>query len=144
MEHVVVGGGIVGLAVAHELSKRHVVALIEMHPFLCFETSSRNSQVIHAGLYYPPDTLKSRLCISGNKKLYSLLESAQLPHSRCGKLIVGGRNQVGALEKLRLNAKSMNVELGYANTTQLRSTTPLKALFALFSPSTGLIPPTAP
>ena len=90
----VIGAGVVGLAVAAELSEtRQGVLILERHPTFGQETSSRNSEVIHAGIYYAKDSLKARLCVEGNRMLYALCEKSRIPHRRCGKLIVASSTQ---------------------------------------------------
>lgn len=92
VDHVVIGGGVVGLAVARALSRRFpekTTVLIERHTRAGEETSSRNSEVIHAGLYYPPGSLKTRLCLRGRQMLYAYCAEHGIPHRRLGKLVVG-------------------------------------------------------
>jgi L-2-hydroxyglutarate oxidase LhgO len=86
---VVIGGGVVGCAVAHALSGRWPdVFLLEQMPKVGMMTSSRNSGVIHSGIYYPKDSLKARHCLEGNRLTYEFCEAHQVPHRRTGKLIV--------------------------------------------------------
>ena len=86
---VVIGGGVVGLAIAAELTPQvESIALLERHPRFGEETSSRNSEVIHAGIYYPTGSLKARLCVEGQRSLYKLCALHNIPHRRCGKIIV--------------------------------------------------------
>ncbi|KAK0530724.1 hypothetical protein OC842_003833 [Tilletia horrida] len=92
VDHVVIGGGIVGLAIAAALSKRwpeKTTVLIERNARGGMETSSRGSKVVHAGIYYPPDSLKTRLCLRGKHLLYDYCERHGLPIRRTGKLVVG-------------------------------------------------------
>jgi len=86
----IIGAGVVGLAIAAELSRANKgeIVVLEKHDKFGQETSSRNSEVIHAGIYYPKGSLKSRLCLEGNKLLYELCRAAGIKHQRCGKLIV--------------------------------------------------------
>ncbi|EGS21517.1 uncharacterized protein CTHT_0033760 [Thermochaetoides thermophila DSM 1495] len=90
--HAVIGGGVVGLAIAQELARRSSrpgsTLLLEQHTAVGTETSSRNSEVIHAGIYYGATSLKTELCISGKQLLYSLCEKEGIPHRRTGKWIV--------------------------------------------------------
>src|SRR6478672_12117904 len=86
---VVIGAGVVGLAVARALAQAgRDVVVIESHPAIGMETSSRNSEVIHAGLYYPTGSLKARFCVAGRDALYAYCEERGIGHRRCGKLIV--------------------------------------------------------
>jgi len=93
--HAVIGGGAVGLAIARQLAARQGTStlLIERNSGVGQETSSRNSEVIHGGLYYGPTSLKTRLCIKGRQMLYSLCKSHHIPHMKCGKWIVAQTNE---------------------------------------------------
>jgi L-2-hydroxyglutarate oxidase LhgO len=98
---VVIGAGVVGLASAVALAKRgHRVCVIERHPRPGLDTSTHNSGVIHAGLYYPTGSLKATLCVEGRKRLYAFCREAQVPHVRCGKLIVARDDETAALDRL--------------------------------------------
>ena len=100
IECVVVGAGVVGLAVARELAQAgHEVLLIEAGGAIGMGTSSRSSEVIHAGIYYPPGSLKARLCVEGRHRLYAYCESHGVTTRRLGKLIVAkDPSQVAGLE----------------------------------------------
>ncbi|KAK7218669.1 hypothetical protein V2G26_006672 [Clonostachys chloroleuca] len=101
--HTVIGAGVVGLAVARQLTRRpgNSVLLIERHPAVGTETSSRNSEVIHAGIYYGADTLKAKLCIRGKELLYDLCSRHGIGHRRTGKWIVAQNDaQREALERI--------------------------------------------
>src|SRR5258707_15405472 len=89
VECVVIGAGVIGLAVARRLalSGREVVVL-EAHEGIGTVTSSRNSEVIHAGIYYPAGSLMARMCVSGKRALYQYCAEHGVPHRNCGKLIV--------------------------------------------------------
>src|SRR6185436_5761062 len=99
----VVGAGVVGLAVAARLAARHPdVVILERNARHGQETSSRNSEVIHAGLYYPTGSLKARLCVEGNRRLYALCAPHEIPHRRIGKIIVAAAPaEMPALERLQ-------------------------------------------
>ena len=94
LEHVdmiIVGAGVVGLAVAAELARKlenPEIMLMERHPKFGQDTSSRNSEVIHAGMYYPPGSLKAKLCVEGNPLLYEFCDLHHVPYQRLGKMII--------------------------------------------------------
>jgi L-2-hydroxyglutarate oxidase LhgO len=95
----IIGAGVVGLAIAAELSQKYQdILVVEQHDAFGRETSSRNSEVIHAGIYYPQNSLKARLCIEGRKMLYAFCAQNQVPHKRIEKLIVAANP--GELEDL--------------------------------------------
>src|SRR5262245_438454 len=103
VEVVIAGAGVIGLAIARALALagRDVIVLEAADAFGSV-TSSRNSEVIHAGIYYPRGSLKARLCVRGRQQLYEYCESHGVPHRRCGKLIVAtSREQLSELEKIR-------------------------------------------
>ena len=86
---VIIGAGVVGLAIAERLSlDKHAVVVVERHDSFGRETSSRNSEVIHAGFYYPPDSLKTSLCVAGNRLMYAFCSECGIPHRRCEKLVI--------------------------------------------------------
>jgi L-2-hydroxyglutarate oxidase LhgO len=140
---VVIGAGVVGLAVARALALagREVVAL-ERHARIGEETSSRNSEVIHAGLYYPTDSLKARLCVAGKAELYAYCESRSIDHKRCGKVIVAiDESQTGKLEALQRQGRENGVlDLERLDAKQLGRLEPsVRGVAALWSPSTGIV-----
>src|SRR4051812_44428960 len=140
---VVVGAGVVGLAIARELalSGREVVVL-EAEPAIGTHSSSRNSEVIHAGIYYPPGSLKARFCVEGKHALYRYCESRGVPHRRCGKLIVATNPvQEAQLAGIREQAARNGVEdLEWLPGSRAKALEPeLRCVAALLSPSTGII-----
>lgn len=142
--HVIVGGGCVGTAIASQLQQvsGNSVALLDQHEMLGMETTSRNSEVIHAGLYYPPDSLKARFCLRGKELIYSTLDLEVVPYQQCGKWIVAQTEQEGEyLEKLAQNAATLNVPTKLILKSLANETHPLiRAEFgALESPTTGII-----
>lgn len=142
--HIVIGGGVVGAAVASELQQiaSNNVVLLEKNTALGMETTSRNSEVIHAGLYYPPSSLKAQFCVRGKELIYSRLDPYLVPFKQCGKWVVAQDETEGEyLEKLRANADSMGVPTRRVSASEARRVHPLiRAEFgALESPTTGII-----
>ena len=140
---VVVGAGVVGLAVARALALagREVVVL-EREALIGSHTSSRNSEVIHAGIYYPKDSAKARLCVRGKALLYAHCESRGVPHRRLGKIIVAtGPEQLGALDAAQAAARGNGVEdLAPLDRPDLARLEPdLVGTAGLLSPSTGIV-----
>ncbi len=140
---VVIGAGVVGLAVARALalSGREVIVL-ESAGSIGTETSSRNSEVIHAGIYYPPGSLKAICCVEGNKLLYRYCETRGVAHRRCGKLIVAtAPAQIPTLDKIRAQAAANGVDdLRLLTAAEAQRLEPaLRCVAALLSPSTGII-----
>jgi len=143
LDCVVVGAGVVGLAVARALALcgREVVVL-EAASAIGTGTSSRNSEVIHAGLYYPPGSLKARLCVRGKALLYDYCATHGVAHRRCGKLIVATEAaQEGALAALQARGQACGVDdLQWLSAAQAVALEPaLRCTAAVHSPSTGLI-----
>jgi len=142
LDTVVVGGGVVGLAVARALAQRgHEVVLLERATAIGTGISSRNSEVIHAGLYYAPGSLKAQLCVRGKALLYDFCASHQVPHQRCGKLLVAtDASQEAALQQLAERAQANGVPTEWLTAAQARALEPaLRCRLALHSPSTGIV-----
>ena len=143
LETVVVGGGAVGLAVARSLALAgEEVVLLERHAILGSEISSRNSEVIHAGLYYPPGSLKARLCVEGKRLLYRLLADHGVPHRRLGKLLVATHErQLPDLAKYKATALRNGVDdLNDLTAAEAKALEPaINCVAGLLSPSTGIL-----
>ncbi|KAI0832493.1 NAD dehydrogenase [Trametes gibbosa] len=110
VDHLVIGGGVIGLAVAQRLSQRFPrksTYLVERHGTAGEETSSRNSEVIHAGLYYPPDSLKTKLCLRGRRLLYERCKAHNIPYIKTGKLVVARDEQRSYVESLYAKAQRL-------------------------------------
>jgi L-2-hydroxyglutarate oxidase LhgO len=140
---VVIGAGVVGLAIGRALARsgREVIVL-EKNAAIGAETSSRNSEVIHAGIYYTPGSLKAHLCLRGRERLYSFCEAKGIAHRRCGKLIVAvSSEQAVLLETLETTAQANGVEdLRWIDGEELKAMEPaVVGAAALLSPSTGIV-----
>jgi L-2-hydroxyglutarate oxidase LhgO len=141
-EAVVIGAGAVGLAVARQLAQAGLDTLVlEKNDHIGMETSARNSEVIHAGIYYPQGSLKARLCVDGKRLLYDFCVGHGVPHKRLGKLIVGRAGQEGQLAAIAKTAADNGVDdLKPLSAGEIRSLEPeVRADQGLFSPSTGII-----
>ena len=112
VEAVVVGAGVVGLAAARALALAgHEVIVLEKAYTIGFETSSRNSEVIHGGLYYPKGSLKATACVEGRQRLYAYCREHGVPHARLGKLIVAtSEDEIPGVEKIEAAAKANGVD----------------------------------
>ena len=137
---LIIGGGVAGLASAKFLAQEfNKTYLIEKNNFLGMETSSRNSEVIHAGMYYKKNSLKSELCLKGKKMLYRYLEEKKIDFNNCGKYIVAtNEEEIERLETIRLNAVDCGLEdLIYE--PNLKKIYPfLNVKNSIFSPSSGI------
>jgi L-2-hydroxyglutarate oxidase LhgO len=140
---VVAGAGVVGLAVARALgSAGREVLILEAADAIGSGISSRNSEVIHAGLYYASGSLKARLCVAGRERLYAWCAERGVAHRRLGKLIVAtDAAQHGALERLAAQARANGVDdVQWLDANQARALEPaLRCVEALLSPSTGIV-----
>jgi len=139
---IVVGAGVVGLAVARALALRGVeTVIVEKAEAIGTETSSRNSEVIHAGIYYAPGSLKARLCVTGRAMLYDYAAAKDVPHRRCGKLIVAtSPRQLAVLETIAGHAAANGVALTMLTAAQAMALEPaLSCHGALLSPETGIL-----
>lgn len=140
---LIVGAGVIGLAIAEKLSscgKDIVVA--EKHDGFGRETSSRNSEIIHAGLYYPQDSLKAHLCVKGNRMLYSLCEQKGIPFQKVGKIVVAGSDEeIEEINRLYEQGTVNGVEgLRFLTKTEIKEMEPLtNGEAGLYSPETGII-----
>jgi glycerol-3-phosphate dehydrogenase len=140
---VIIGGGVVGCAVARAVSSRWSdVFLIEQMPRLGMGASTRNSGVIHSGIYYPPGSLKARLCVEGNRMMYEFCAAHHVPHRNCGKLVVAhDLTQIAALEHLAENGRANGVVgLRLVDRAAVQAREPhIEAAAAVEVPSTGII-----
>ena len=142
---VVVGAGIVGLAVAREAALRHhglAVAVLEREPVICAHQTSHSSGVIHAGIYYAPGSLKARLCVEGAAELYSYCDERGIPARRSGKLIVAtGESELPRLDELERRGAANGVPgLRRLAAGELSEVEPhVTGIAGLHSPATGLV-----
>ena len=142
VDAVVIGAGVVGLAVARALAiSGHETLLLERHRIIGHEASSRNSCVIHAGLYYPAGSLKARLCVRGKALLYAYCDARGIAHRRCGKLVVSGPGRLDELHALRGRAIANGVhDTEILDAAQVRALEPaVRCAAGLLSPSTGIL-----
>ena len=139
----IVGAGVIGLAVASELSKtRQDIFIIEKNSSFGQETSSRNSEVIHAGIYYPKESLKTKTCIEGRQLLYQFCRKNNIAHKKTGKLIVAiNDNEIKDLENLFHRGQDNGVEdLKFLSSEEIEKIEPyVKAKAAISSPATGIL-----
>ncbi len=143
VDTIVVGAGVVGLAVARALAIQGLeVMILESESAIGTGTSSRNSEVIHAGIYYAAGSLKARLCVQGKEMLYAYCEARGVGHKRCGKLIVAtSPDQVEQLDTIAAKARTNGVnDLVQLSREQAQAIEPaLRCEAALHSPSTGIV-----
>lgn len=142
----IVGAGVVGLAIAYRLAnapggRERSIVILERESSFGQHTSSRNSEVIHAGIYYATGSLKADLCVRGKQMLYQHCEKFNVAHRRIGKFIVANSNERDQLEVIKLKAEENGVDdLGWVEGSKLKNIEPaLSTDLALFSPSTGII-----
>ena len=139
----IIGAGIVGLAIAEEVSKYYKnILIIDKEDTFGHHVSSRNSEVIHSGFYYPPNSLKSKLCIEGNKLLYEFAQKYHINYKKCGKLIVANTsNDIIKLYEIMDNAQKCGLKnLSILNQRKSKKIEPLvNCIESLWIPSTGII-----
>jgi L-2-hydroxyglutarate oxidase LhgO len=138
---VVIGAGVVGLAVANQLADQYRVVIIEKNFKFGQETSSRNSEVIHSGIYYPVDSRKTKLCLRGRELAYEFCSRNKVPHLKCGKYVVTvHEEEENYLFKLKEHAKDLAVDCEWISNTELSLREPLiRARAALFFPESGIV-----
>ncbi len=140
---VVIGAGVVGLAIGAAIAdKNKEMYILEKEEVYGQGTSSRNSEVIHAGIYYPTGTLKAELCVKANPMIYDICERHKVSYKKCGKLIVGnGEEEVAQLDEIIKHAKSIGArDLEMIDADQIKKLEPnVRADQAILSPSTGIV-----
>ena len=138
----IIGGGVVGLSIACATARRgYATCVLEREQRFGHGGSTHNSGVIHAGIYYPTDSMKAKLCVEGNERLYSFCQKHDIPHKRSGKLIVANSNNIAALETLATRGLANGVQnLELVDRAFIRNREPyVEAAAALWSPSTGIV-----
>ena len=142
-EITIIGAGVVGLAIAAELSAKYEkILVLEKHSTFGQETSSRNSEVIHSGIYYPQNSLKARLCVEGAELLYAICREYSIPHKKTGKLIAAiEQSELKILEELLEKGKANGVkDLLLLDEHNVKKIEPkINAAAAIYSPNTGII-----
>jgi L-2-hydroxyglutarate oxidase LhgO len=138
---VVIGAGVVGLASARAIAMRgRPVCVLERHRKAGQDTSTHNSGVIHAGLYHPAGSLKTRLCVEGRERLYEFCRERRVPHVRCGKLIVAGLGETGALEHVFATARANGASAEFVDAAFVKAREPhVAAAAALWSKDSGWV-----
>lgn len=140
---IIIGAGLVGLAIARKMAlSGRTILVLEANEKIGSETSFRNSAVIHAGIYYPSDSLKAKLCHHGSTLLYDYCATHNIPYKKVGKLIVATEDyQLGNLEKLYKQAITNGViDIRIINQQEIQELEPkVKAVSAIYSPSTGIV-----
>ncbi|CAK4647426.1 unnamed protein product [Aphanomyces euteiches] len=139
----VVGAGVVGLAVARQAARRGLqVVVLERNGGIGQECSGRNSEVIHAGIYYPTNSLKAKMCVRGKAMLYKFCRDYRVPHQQCGKVIVAtSASQIETLQRIRAKAITNGVhDVEFMSKSQIAQMEPdVHCEGGLFSPSTGIV-----
>ena len=141
-EIAVIGAGVVGLAVAARLAADSPgLVVLERHPRHGMETSSRNSQVVHAGLYYPAGSLKARLCVEGRQRTWDLCRRHDLPHRKTGKLVTATREEeLPALDRIEETARGNGAPVERLSVSEARALEPaIRTVGALWSPESGVV-----
>jgi len=143
VEVLIIGAGIVGLSIAERLSKKYDFMIVtEKEDSFGRHTSSRNSEVIHSGLYYPKDSLKATLCVRGNDMLYDFLENNEIAHKRCGKLVIAAKEEELPILKELFGKGTKNGVKGLEiiSAEKAKEMEPLfNSVGALWVPSTGIM-----
>ncbi|MFA6572220.1 MAG: NAD(P)/FAD-dependent oxidoreductase [Bacteroidota bacterium] len=139
----IIGAGVVGLAIARSVSRSGMnILVVERHPSFGNETSCRNSEVIHAGVYYPQDSLKGQLCLKGNDMLYKICRTHNIPFRNSGKLIVANtKEEVALIPALYEKAKNNGAKfVRIVEADEIRKIEPnVRALRAIFCPTSGTV-----
>jgi len=140
-ECLVIGAGVIGLAVAARLAERYDVILLEAHTKFGQETSSRNSEVIHSGIYYPPGSLKTDLCVRGREMLYAFCTGARVPYRQSGKFVIATeKKDREVLARIEKHAAALEISCSRVSGETIRLEEPLVAATeGLFFPESGIV-----
>lgn len=139
---IVIGAGVVGLAISLELSSNFFVGLLEKNKTYGLETSSRNSEVIHSGIHYPTDSLKAKLCVEGNHLFYEFLKKNNLLFKKTGKITIAiDEKEVNEIERLYKQGRENGVpDIRLLDKTEIKKIAPdIEAIAGLYTPSSGLL-----
>ena len=140
---IIIGAGVVGLAAAYTLSSKHrSIVVLEKEETFGRHTSSRNSETIHSGIYYPHNSLKAKLCLRGNELVYSFMKQQDVSHINCGKYIIAtSSEEIPELEKLRRNGEANGVPgLRPVTGDEITSAEPdIRALMGIHVPTAGIM-----
>jgi L-2-hydroxyglutarate oxidase LhgO len=138
---IIIGAGVVGLAIARKLSNFYEVIILEKNKFSGDETTSRNSGVIHGGMYYPENSYKAKLCVQGNKELYDYASRKKIPFKRCGKLILAfSKEDHEKLKFIYKQGKANGVDLDLISAEDAKFIEPeVDCYSAIYSKNTGIL-----
>ncbi len=139
---IIIGGGVIGLSIARELSRSgKETVVLEKNERAGDVTSSRNSGVIHAGIYYPENFLKTKLCVEGNRLIYEYAEEKKINYKKYGKYIIAtNKNELSNLEAILIQGRKNNVEISSVENEKVLEKNPGLVFYrALYSPSSGVI-----
>lgn len=141
LDAVVIGAGVVGLAIARDLASDRSIILLEEHEGFGRETSSRNSEVIHSGIYYPVQSNKTKWCLEGRAALYEYCEARSVPFAKCGKFLIAvDSSEEDYLEGLWEHGKRVGVREERLTQSQIRAAEPgIRAVSGIHFPETGIV-----
>ena len=137
---LIVGAGVIGLAIGAKLSKFGSCIVVDKNPKIGEETSSRNSEVIHAGIYYPENSLKTKLCIAGRHELYNLCDRYSLAYKKLGKWIIAcNEKEFDYLEKIKRKTDDLEIKTNFLTKKEIANEPNVLAKEVLYSPQTGIL-----
>ena len=140
---IIIGAGVIGLSIAERLSRRtNNILVIDKEKKFGQHTSSRNSEVVHSGFYYPNKSLKAQLCVKGNKMIYDFCDKYNISYNKCGKLVIANtKYELDQLDKISVLAKSNGVDnIKILSSQQSQEIEPMvKCVKSLWVPSTGIV-----